>query len=175
MTTVARGHEVRGDSLWLAGDPPDRSAGSGWSFLASWIDVARGSSTRRAARLLVRAHASVRATMVEATREIHARLEAIDADRPPSSLPLPYLGLAVAAGIHGFGLVALRLSGRTVSIILMEGVLLTVSGLAAAVACVGAVARERTLAARRQREEDELVEIAASFDSSDWRRRIGGS
>ncbi|MDO8562677.1 MAG: hypothetical protein Q7S25_02420 [Candidatus Limnocylindria bacterium] len=119
--------------------------------------------------------ASALAMIMEATREIHARLEEIEADRPPSALPLAHLGLAVAAGIHGFGLVALWLSGRMVSIILVEGVLLAVSGLAAATTAVFVVGRERALAARQQREEERLAEIAASFHSSDWRRRIGGS
>lgn len=187
MTTVLRGQEVRGDSLWLAGEPHGRSARRAWpraaighlgsqlTSLASWIVLASGSGARRAARFLAPAPASALAVAWEATRAIRARLEAVEADRPPSALPLAHLGLTVAAGIHGFGLVALWLSGRTVSIILAEGVLLAVAGLAAAAACVFVVGRERTLAARQQREEERLAEIAASFHSSDWRRRIGGS
>lgn len=193
MTTVLRGQEVRGDSLWLAGEPHGRSARRAWpraaighlgsqlTSLASWIVLASGSGTRRAARFLALAlalapaPASALAVAWEATRAIRARLEAVEADRPPSALPLAHLGLTVAAGIHGFGLVALWLSGRTVSIILAEGVLLAVASLAAAAACVFVVGRERTLAARQQHEEERLAEIAASFHSSDWRRRIGGS
>ena len=187
MTTAARGQEVRGDSLWLAGEPHDRSArgarsraviahlGSQLTSWASWIVLAGGSWTRRAARFLAPTLASALATIVEAARVIHARFEAIEEDRPPSAPALAHLGLAVAASVHGFGLVALWLSGRMVSIILVEGVLLAASGLAAVAACVSVVGRERSLVARQQREEERLVEIAASFDSSDWRRRIGGS
>ncbi len=186
MTTVLRGQEVRGDSLWLAGEPHDRSARGAWSRAAiaqlgsqltagaSWIVLASGSWTRRAARLLALARA-LAAAMWDATRALRTRLEEIEADRPPSALPLAHLGLAVAAGVHGFGLVALWLSGRMVSVILAEGILLAASGLAAAAACVFVVGRERTLVARQQREEERLAEIAASFHSSDWRRRIGGS
>ncbi len=187
MTTVARGQGVGGDSLWLAGEPHDRSAGGAWSraaivrlgshlaSLASRIAIASSSWAHRAAGLLAPALASARATVRETAREIHLRLEEIEADRPPSAPPLAHLGLTVAAGIHGFGGAALWLSGRTVSIVLVEGVLLAVSGLAAAAACVYVVGRERILAARRRCEAEELVEIAASFHSSDWRRRIGGS
>ncbi len=186
MTTVARGQEVRGDSFWLAGEPHDRSArgarsraviahlGSQLTSWTSWIVLASGSWTRRAARLLALACA-LAAAMWGAARALRTRLEEIEAGRPPSAPALAHLGLAVAASVHGFGLVALWLSGRMVSIILVEGVLLAASGLAAVAACVFVVGRERSLVARQQREEERLAEIAASFDSSDWRRRIGGS
>ena len=158
------------DVLWLAPEPRgplrERAAAAAVHPLA----LARRLSARRppfdGALALAGRLAAARARLVDALADL-------DAARAPSAWPLSRIAAVQVAAVELLSVAGVAGLGGTLPPLLVAIAALPVAAVAAVGVCAFVVRLDAAALRREQGEEQERAELAASFQASNWRQRIG--